>query len=596
MTERGPADVGLLALLSCLVVEPRLGGVLFLDADPAAVLSVAEVLRDALAESRGRPHRTLVLGASVDDDALWSGWGLVKRESGTTVAPRPGALVETVDGATPVVVVPDLAAAGLAVRTAAVVAAGADVVHVEHNGQGVRWAPEACWLAAGRRTDLLSVSPHLLDRFPIRWSRPLPRERPDGLARALRAALRTVGAVPGFAADALGLLARAASDAPHGREQSHGPVGLRRTLAAGRVARALSRLGGATEVGVPEVERALQLLGLRAGGGPAPEPEEPRDAAAPRSEQPPIVTAAGPAAAEPQAVRARVSPPVATASERATLVDARYPEDDPRALPQPQSLRYLDPPRESDRRAASAKVSGYTAATDLRDLAIVPTLLRATLRRLVPLSDGRPRPLRILPDDLRRARRGTRPDAALVLVLDHTVRGGAEWNAALAEHLQWAYKGRAVVTLIEFGHAGMQDELRPERFRCVTVVDPQVEAALGRTPGSATPLAAAIDLAADELWRLHLRTYPPFRRIRLVVATDGRGNVPFAGITPGRIIRREGIEDALELARGSRVFRSIQTIVLAPRLDQHAELPHELAAALGGRVTTVAARKPEGRS
>jgi magnesium chelatase subunit D len=603
----GVHRVSLIDLLSCVVVEPRLGGVLFLDADAGAVLSIAEALTVVLSAARRRPHRTLVLDASFDDESLWSGWALAKRDSAITVVPRPGALVETPEGAIPVVVVPDVAVASIVTRTAAMVAAGADVVHVERAGQGLRWAPEACWLAAGRSDDLLSISPHLLDRFPVRWTGRLPRDRTADLVKALEPALKAASTAPFFSADALEMVAQIQSgpDAlppfvqAGDRERPIRPAGMRRYLVAGRAARAICGLRGGTEVRPSDVGAALELLGLKSASGAAPQPEDAED----RDEPLKIPAAAGspdltahpaatPQAAQPRAIRVQVSQPVGTAAERATLEQPRYPEDDPRALSEPQSLRDFGHPRRSGH-VVGARVGGYTAASDLRDLAIVPTFLRAALRRLLPLSDGRPRPLQIFPEDLRCARRGSRPDAALVLVLDHTVRGG-DWHAALAGQIQWAYQGRAAVTVIEFGHADMRDELRPERYRCTTVVDPRIEAIFNRAPGRATPLAAAIDLAAEELSRMRLRTHPPFREIRLVLATDGRGNVPFEAMPPGQIVRREGIDDALDRARGSRIFRDVQTIVVAPRLYQHAELPGELAAALGGQVATIAPVLPEG--
>jgi magnesium chelatase subunit D len=175
-----------------------------------------------------------------------------------------------------------------------------------------------------------------------------------------------------------------------------------------------------------------------------------------------------------------------------------------------------------------------------------------------------------------------------VLVLDHTTPHRENWTRALSPHLHWAYETRAAITIIEFGHDGIVDELRPERHRRNSVVDPCVEAALDRRPGRASPLAAAIDLAAEELCRLRMRSQPAVRDVRLIVVTDGRGNVPYAASASGRlngIVRREGVEDALAVARDRRIFHDVRTTVVTPRLHQYAELPDTLAHALHGLVS-----------
>src|SRR5438309_2171120 len=49
---------------------------------------------------------------------------------------------------------------------------GAEVAYLERHGQDISWAPNFCWLAGCDRSNVGQISPHLMDRFALRLSRP----------------------------------------------------------------------------------------------------------------------------------------------------------------------------------------------------------------------------------------------------------------------------------------------------------------------------------------------------------------------------------------------------------------------------------------
>ncbi|GAB3831886.1 hypothetical protein GCM10027610_023010 [Dactylosporangium cerinum] len=230
------------------------------------------------------------------------------------------------------------------------------------------------------------------------------------------------------------------------------------------------------------------------------------------------------------------------------------------------------------RRQASRRdgvIIGHERGNDLEDLAIIPTLFAAARRRRWS-AGGRAGGLRIARIDLRRHRRRHDSEHALVLVLDHTARRGWDCGPGLAPHLRWAYDRSSTVSLVEFGHADCVDELRPERYRARTIVDPRVVVSLTRAPGSASPLAAALRLASEELRGVMRRGWAPVRTARLVVVTDGRGNVPLEATAEGRVngrVGRQGIDSAISVATEVAVLQRVDSFVVAPDAEQYPSSP-----------------------
>ena len=271
------------------------------------------------------------------------------------------------------------------------------------------------------------------------------------------------------------------------------------------------------------------------------------------------------------------------------LATTIYPEDQSDSVAEYASLR--EPwQRRSQLRALRGPTIGTEPTWELADIALPATVLEAAkfqaIRRVA--AGNAWAGMLIWGSDLRRYRRRLQADTAVVLVLDHTCRRGWDWSAALQPYLRWAYTQRAALTVVEFGHQGCADELRAEAYRSGSVLDGRIAASLERPAGRATPLAYALDVAVQQLRRQLRYGAAMAERAWLVVASDGRGNVPLEAsqrdIPPG-FVSREGIADALAAAAAVRSLTAVRPVVLAPPgLTHYAELPFDLADAMGGIV------------
>jgi len=245
------------------------------------------------------------------------------------------------------------------------------------------------------------------------------------------------------------------------------------------------------------------------------------------------------------------------------------------------------------RGAARGLAVGTEPTQNFVDISFVATVLEAA--KFTPIRHARRHDsgteLLIWGSDLRRYRRQPEPDTAVVVVLDHTARREWDWTEALAPYLRWAYAQRSAVTIVESGHADCADELRAEAYTARTVLDPRVTISLNRPIGRATPLAHALELGVHELRRQLRRSTAPSARAWFVVASDGRGNVPLEASLRGQVaghVGREGVTDALSAVAPVRSLPPVRRIVLAPpELNRCADLPFELADAMGGMVAEV---------
>jgi magnesium chelatase subunit D len=374
----------------------------------------------------------------------------------------------------------------------------------------------------------------------------------------------------------------------------------RRDLALARAARVVALSDRARTVDRTHARRAAGILGFDVGEPALPE-QDPLPVEAPvaagsqpavgppdglgTDEQPAVedweLTVGADEDALPLQTGALAPGPGPAAEQNRRL----YPEDSPDALPDFASLR-LPWYRVGSRRPATGPIIGTEPARRNVDIAYVATILEAAKFRVV--RHGVDGPLRVHPSDLRSYRRQPQPDAALVLLLDHSCTREWDVSTALAPYLRWAYTRRAAISLVELGHHGSAAELRAERRRLSGVLDVSLEVALSRQPGCATPLAHGLDLAVQEM-RLRQRNMP----IRegeswLVVVSDGRGNVPLEASqrnsTP-ESVHRTGIDDAVTAASGVLALRSVHAVVLAPpQLSHYRDLPFALADAMGGIV------------
>ncbi|MFE4059864.1 hypothetical protein ACFXP3_26835, partial [Streptomyces sp. NPDC059096] len=276
----------LLTALVCAAVEPGLSGVLLFDLPPELVTPVADLFARLLDLTAGpvagaagasvpRTVRT-VLGAATREEDLWIRPRLRRGPDHVVFSLAPGPLTEPDPGPS-LAVVPDLARLGVTGMRAVVQLLGADVATVEHSGLRHRWRPRTRWLAVCRTEDTERVSPHLLDRFPVR----LPVAGLRTLPSAPDDPLGPVGPLPGAWRAVLEQTAAghppltvSAALAPRVLALLGPGTGHRRALALARIARALTRLDGATQVTADRAGQAARRLG-RAAAAPAPAPAPP---------------------------------------------------------------------------------------------------------------------------------------------------------------------------------------------------------------------------------------------------------------------------------------------------------------------------------
>lgn len=614
----------LLQMLACAALGPGLEGVLLFDLEPELVALVADAFAEVLRLRDGRPPRRAMLGSVTGEDELWLRPTLRREASGAGFTLAPGPLVDRPDGPATLVVVPDLLRLSLPGMRAAVQLLGADVAAVERSGFRARWRPRAHWLAVCRGDEAGSLSPHLLDRFPLRLD--VSGLRPPGNGRErVRRALEDLGPEPGLGelpADWRAVLRTPRPPCPLTEEAAaravgffSGDTGSRRTLGLARLGRALAVLGGADVCGPERIDEAARLIGVAArssapagtevpaAGPPLPvgsvtEGRTPSEAPKPEA----VPEESGPAAPGGPALALPASPAETLDAFPADAGDGTrspYPEDETHYLREFAPLR-IPWQRRPEPSSARGPVIGVRSVTTLRDLAFVATAIEAAKHRHLPgrralraAGDGR---LAVLPGDFRSYARLPAAERMLVLVLDHTCRLGWDWGPALAPYLQWAYTGRASVCTVEVGRRDAAHELRADHFVARGVLDPRVAAALHRPGGRSSPLAHGLALA-DQLLRRAFQQLSNLAEAWLVVVSDGRGNVPLEASVGGRLsgpVRRAGIEDAITAAGriGAMGRMRLHSVVVDAAREPHPDLTFLLAEALGG--TTVAGRGAQG--
>ncbi|SNQ51847.1 putative Protoporphyrin IX magnesium-chelatase [Frankia canadensis] len=648
MAERGSARLD--ALVECMALHPELRGLLLLDAEPDGgeerLALVIRRLAGALKAVTGRPVREIRLGAGTSDDDLWAGLRLRPDPAGRGVllehVPRP-LLEQPVAGAPiapiPLVAVADLTIVSVPAARAIVTIAAAPVAAMERDGFSCRWEPTGAWVAVCDPTRIGSVSPHLLDRFPLRA--PIASLVASASASVSVAGSDASSEVPSTAAaDADPGAAPTPGDAERAEEgrrwpaitrsllvelaqrSPSGPEGHRRPVALARLAVACARRRGADQVEWEDAATAFGLLGVpwsHAGTDAAEDPGDAQGASVSgrvteptatstsgQSGQSGLATPSEHAPTAPDATLVRdesgLGLPVEhggpaelthqvllpTDQREAAALAAVYPEDDSEPLREAEPLRLLWA-ASHNLRQLRGQIVGTRAATDLRDIAVVPSLLRAAARRAArrPRSLAPDGPLLIDRGDLRAYRRMPVPEQILVLLLDHTARPGASWVPVLSGYLEWAYVQRARMAVIEVGVAdgpGAVPQLHAERFLARGILDPRISSALAAPAGTASPLAHGLDLA--HLTVLHALRHGNtlVREAYLVIATDGRGNVPLADSRLGELrpaVGDAGVRDALEAASRLRGLRRLVVHVVDLGGPPYADLPRRLASASG---------------
>ncbi|NET33814.1 MAG: hypothetical protein F6K19_17630 [Cyanothece sp. SIO1E1] len=399
----------------------------------------------------------------------------------------------------------------------------------------------------------------------------------------------------------------------------------RRDLALLRLAKAIAQLQDLAEVTTKVVDEAAAMIGLslqqQLPEMPLPDTTESepdiRDDIL-KSDRSPLNHNEFPVTREAPLPSVREEPVFKSDTEE-TLPSTSLPMGTPPENP------YLEDRVEQEREAASLRlpprrfkstsmgggaIIGVEPTTVPQDLALVSTLLEAakyqklrwdTLQQKQDQSAWARRwlekrsanghiPLILQSSDLRRYRRATVPEQMLTIVLDYTCLQDCKWQESLQPYWQWAYEERASVCLIQVGAANTRHELQAEKITADKVLMPRIRLNLGVGRGRATPLAHGLDLVLQTLRHVLQHGRGAIQQAVLVVLSDGRGNVPLEASQTGKVtppVGRQGIEDALQVARQIAGLKDVKSVVLNPQPKHYKELPVTLAQALGAKIAEI---------
>lgn len=585
------------------------------------------------------------LGVVETEEDLWGGLALRPGDAESTFEWQRGLLAGGRGEELRLVIIPDLTRLSLAAARACIALMGSEIAYLERHGHRDRWQPNLCWLAGCSRQEVGLVSPHLLDRFALRLSSQeyeggdriaairqwmgdsdSPKQEESLLPEWVSTLQQVRSRNPDMTLEAQKRVLAYISPADS--------YSVRRELALLRLAQANAQLAGEVEVTARQVDQAAQMIGL-ALTKPSldvarPEPEKPKPA--PDLDLPAQAPVEEAQSGMERQIPAPVQEPVYASDTTETLpsqpitldqaIANPYPEDTTPVQREAASLRL---PIRRFKSAVSGRgaIVGVEPATTPQDLAIVSTLLEAAkyqqIRRSALLErDGSPgglvepgdrvsldrerfsnrdvsRSLILQPTDLRRYRRAVVPEQLLMLVMDYTCLRECQWQAALLPYLQWAYVERASLCLIQVGAAGAAQELQAEKVVAQNVLVPRISHGLEAGGGQATPLAHGLDLALQTLRHALQHGRSAVRQAVLVVVSDGRGNVPLKASQmnqkPEKPVNRKGIEDALQVAQQIAGLKQIESVVLNPQPKYYADLPVQLAQALGAKIAAIPSLK-----
>jgi magnesium chelatase subunit D len=610
-----------LRVLAASSLHPGLRRLLIFDASADDLEIMAETTKAMLEAATGSAVSRVTLAPFHDEDDLWGlGEGLPAGWH------RPGLLVpsDALKGWR-LVVIPDLTVLSLPAARAALQLLETDLGRLERHGQSRSWRSRLSWLAACSSSAIGQVSPHLLDRFPVRlqmgvwrveshvahlrrWlSDPALSQTPQDetiqeLVEALRKSISKD--LPPLTAEAI----EETIDLLLPWEAS----GVRRHLGLARLAQALSCLDGETETSPDQVWEAASLMtffgseGVRKSSAPPPDTsnlaavDDPVSAGTEHSTPStgsiqPGEQQASPSVHQPELLIDASSDLDVEPAEEVALNLSPFPEDQApvERFAAPLQLAREDSPQRVRRGGA---VSGVRSTADPAEVAPVPTLFAAAPFQLLRRRSrgAKVAPFIITAADWRARRRAPCPEDLFVLVLDFTAYGESDWHAALVPYVREAYVRRSAVCLISVGAAGAPCELRAEKVLARNILAPEILAALNRERGRATPLASGLELARETIRDAQYRGRGAILRSQLVVLSDGRGNIPLEASRTGLLsgpVGSQGIFDALQAAARLAALCQVESVVLDPQPRYAAHLVKELAETLEARIATIPRRE-----
>lgn len=611
--------------LACAAIATGLRSILIFDAPYTDLKTTANRLAQMLECVTVKTVKKVSLGVSELDDDLWGSVVISKDDTNVPVVWYNGALSNLLNTSQEnghsllLVIIPDLTKLSLAASRACVMLIGAEVTHLERYGQDETWQPDICWLANCPKTHIGAISPHLLDRFALRLNWPgshqsytvsdlliqiLNEERPvdlievplpSSLTDPIRKAAKLL---PSPTYDAM---TRVLDYTP-----VTGPLRLRREIALARLARTVAQIEEENQVAASHVDAAARLMGLVPAIQSLDEQKESQ------ADQPLTMdledssTELEPSSSNSvvknfdvhsyEAETTYIMEPIyepnqSMVVDNVMLPTDPYPED---GAPIEREFASLRLPLLRQNRATSGRgvVIGVQRANDLRDLALVNTLLAAApfqpIRHKYRQMDNHR--LLLSAADLRCYRRESGLEQLLLILLDYTSLHDCDWMQALLPYLRWAYIERASIGIVQVGMANPAHEYRAELVNAHSILVSSIATSLEEKRGRATPLAHGFDLALRALRHALQQGSSTLMHALLVVISDGRGNVPLetslnAGVTWP--ISREGIEDALRVAQHISNLKNVQTVLLNPRPKYYSDLPLALANALGAQIVNI---------
>ncbi|NEO22245.1 hypothetical protein [Moorena sp. SIO4A5] len=629
---QNPFDDSFTLAFACAAITPKLRSILVFDTTLQSLQLAAQNIAQMLEAVTGDRVELVTLANYESEDNLWGSLELSGESEEQPFQWERGLLTvgqmrnphrvvglanDKQDTCLTIVVIPDLTKLSLAAARACVILMGADVAHLERHGHHLQWQPNLCWMAGCASQEVGMVSPHLLDRFALRLSGQITRstDRVTEMLELLneRNSVKQTHLEP-LSGEISQLLKQALQVRPKITVQALSRIlnytatlevySHRREIALARLSLANARLKGAAEMTAEHVNAVARMIGLKPV---AKQTEKLANTNVPDT----------PAPNKLSNTRGGAKSSATEHSQLSTVKVLVYESDKSEALPSTSltlSISYNLPihPYPEDkapvkREAASLKfpirrfrsktvargpIVGVKKATTAQDLALVRTLLEAAKFQPIRQKTVGTANIGLIlsPTDLYSYRRAPIAEQMLMLVLDHTCLKNCKWHEALLPYLSWAYVERASICLIRVGSADALHELQAEKVMAQSILTPRISDAIEVKGGKATPLAHGLDLALQTLRHALQHGRSIVQRVVLVVISDGRGNVPLEASRSNRKpqnIKRQGIEDALNIAKAIASLDNVQTLLLNPQSRAYPELPLELAKALGAKVVLI---------
>lgn len=599
--------------LACVAVHPSLQAVLIIDPPPGMMRIFVQTLHQFM-ETAGflvaMPIQYLPLEAT--EDELWSKLSFdnlhiqrklrIKNKARLVQAPTGNEFQ--------LLAVSDLSNLGLPAKKALTVLLDASCVHVERHGLQQSWSPRIQCIAFCQKTHLPYMSRHLLDRFAVR----LDASRwEDSLEERKLSILQTVKnpspilqeihqeQIPVLAQDLLSKIRNRSSELPRLDNPDtfekileygdrFGGTRRRREIALSRMAAAVAMLEQQESVAPEHVQQALDMQkfsypqkAVRAEEMTTSQHKQsPEQIFFPGEREPGSQEFPSEQPGTGQLIEIASSPDETCRHGEMPSENDDFPED---ALAHETMLATLQVfwNAKQQQHIYAGRIIGSVQVRRLNDIAFLDTVKAAApFQKIRGRKPGKP--LLVQPQDLRQNRRAETPRQLLMLVIDQSNSIEIEWQQFLRQELEWAYTHRAPITLILVG-AGRDDDRQARLHLLASRQLAAITKALQGRKGCASPLAHGLYLALQQIERSTRHGRNVFHEIRLIVATDGRANVPLSFSRDDKTFQKvpglRGFEDAVGLAQKIRQNSRVRVTLKVPETRFHQELPLRLAMALG---------------